>query len=341
MHHDDIRHKLAEYIDGSVNDREKAEIEVHLKACPQCSSALSELRKTVEHIKAMEDIEPPAWMSQKIMAAVRAETEEKKGFLHKFFLPLHVKVPIQAVAVLFLAISAYYINQNIQPASELSGPSFRGSMERNEAPLTGAEKDTPGKTEGASFGSKKVQQSPGYKALDMKLEYERPAPPVPASPAEKMDRVAPDDASKKSSAAPRAGAPAVMQEQKAASGKALPIGEMQESEAPRPKRKSALVGDRMSSSVTYVVSVTNLETASREIETTIEELGDTISKTEQLDQIRIYTATMSIPHLEVLFQKLELIGTVVRKDTVLDLREDGILVRIELSLKPIPRDDVP
>ncbi len=49
--HNDIRHKLSEYIDGSASDTEKAEIEKHVRDCPACSDALRELRKTVEHIK--------------------------------------------------------------------------------------------------------------------------------------------------------------------------------------------------------------------------------------------------------------------------------------------------
>jgi hypothetical protein len=192
MEHHVIRHKLSEYIDGSFVAEEKAEIEEHLKTCAVCSDALRELKKTVEHIKAVEEVEPPAWMTQKTMARVRAEAERKQGFLHRLFFPLQVKLPIQAVAVLFLAVAAYYLYQNINPAEKYA-----------EAPM-----EVPAKKDVLSAGkiakeekviqapaprAKKTKQEPGYKSLDMKYEYEKPAPPVamdkleapaPAKPAE-------------------------------------------------------------------------------------------------------------------------------------------------------------
>ncbi len=121
MDHNDIRHKLSEYLDGSVTAEEKSSIEEHLKTCSACSDALHELQKTVEHIKSVEEVEPPAWMTQKIMANVRAAEEERKGLFRRLFHPLSVKLPIQAVAVLFLAVTAFYIYQNMSPDGEIYG----------------------------------------------------------------------------------------------------------------------------------------------------------------------------------------------------------------------------
>jgi hypothetical protein len=227
MEHNDIRHRLSEYIDGSVTGEERAAIEAHLKTCLQCSSALEELRKTVEHIKTIEEIEPPAWMTQKIMATVRAEAELKKDFIHRFFFPLHIKLPIQAIAVLFLAVTGFYIYQNIQPASRLSEAPTRELATRNEAPPARTTQDKLAKADGSGIRSKKVQQSPEYKALDMKQEYEKPSPPVPegkaavpapapARPAEQPVLAKQEAASGNMAAAPQAGAPAMMKEHNAA-----------------------------------------------------------------------------------------------------------------------------
>jgi hypothetical protein len=179
MDHNDIRHKLSEYLDGSVTAEGKAEIDEHLKTCAVCSDALRELRKAVEHIKTVEEVEPPAWMTQKTMAKVRAEAERKQGFFHRLFFPLHVKLPIQAVAVLFLAVTVFYIYRNIQPTPNLSEAPIQEFTAEKEAPPSVIAKDKLGKADDSSLRSKKVPQSPEYKALDMKLEYEKPAPPVP------------------------------------------------------------------------------------------------------------------------------------------------------------------
>jgi hypothetical protein len=224
MEHDDIRHKLSEYIDGSVTGEERAAIESHLKTCLQCSGALEELRKTIEHIRTVEEIDPPAWMTQKIMAKVRAEAEGNKNFFRKFFYPLTVKLPIQAIAVLFVAVTGFYIYQAIQPAPRLSESPTHDFAARNEASPTGTVQDKLAKTDGPAVRSKQIPQTPEYKSLDMKLEYEKPSPPVPngktavpaaaaAKPAKQPMLAKQEAASGKVAVAPQAGAPAMMKEQ--------------------------------------------------------------------------------------------------------------------------------
>jgi hypothetical protein len=180
MEHHIVRHKLSEYIDGSVTAEEEAEMEEHLKTCTVCSDALRELKKTVEHIKTVKEVEPPAWMTQKTMAKVRADAEKKKkGMFQRLFFPLQVKLPIQAVAVLFLAVTVFYIYRNIQPAPNLSEAPIQEFTAEKEAPPSVIAKDKLGKADDSSLRPKKVPQSPEHKTLDMKLEYEKPAPPVP------------------------------------------------------------------------------------------------------------------------------------------------------------------
>ncbi len=59
MGHKEIRHRLSEYIDGSLTDEEKLEMEAHLRTCSACNDAFRELQKTIEHIKNVEEVEPP------------------------------------------------------------------------------------------------------------------------------------------------------------------------------------------------------------------------------------------------------------------------------------------
>jgi len=232
MEHNDIRHKLSEYIDGAVTGKEKAAIETHLKTCLQCSGALEELRKTIEHVKTIEEIDPPAWMTQKIMAKVRAEAAEKKTVFKRLFFPLAIKLPVQALAVLFLTITAYYVYQNINPADRYAEPTRVATAKKEVStfPAPGKEegaaaikKDALDKMQSSTQRSKQVPQSPEYKALDMKQEYEKPSPPVPegkaavpapaqAKPAEQPVLAKQEAASGNMAAAPQAGAPAMMRE---------------------------------------------------------------------------------------------------------------------------------
>jgi hypothetical protein len=163
MEHTDIRHKLSEYIDNEIAPEERAAIEAHLAVCNDCAQALRELNKTVEHLHALSDMEVPAWLTARTMATVRKEKRGRK-ILQSLFFPLAIKVPLQAVAVLFLAVTAFYIYEGMHPAA-LSVPQEQKLEKRLPA-----------------ASAPKVTQTPGYRALDMKNEYERPPLPGPGAP---------------------------------------------------------------------------------------------------------------------------------------------------------------
>jgi hypothetical protein len=179
MTHNDIRHKLSEYIDGSVAPDERTAIDDHLATCAECSDALRELRKTIEAVKQIEEVDAPAWMTSKIMANVRDEQEAKKDIWHRVVAFFTMKYPIQALTVLFLAVTAYYIYGTINPAQKYAGEPV-GVLAKKEAPAAGRmqEEDKSGRE--AAPEQKLAPQTPGYKSLDMKYSYEKPAAPVPA-----------------------------------------------------------------------------------------------------------------------------------------------------------------
>ena len=181
MDHNDIRHKLSEYLDDAVTAEERAAIDRHIVTCEACRTALNELQKTIEAMKQVEEIEPPAWMAQKIMAKVREEQSARKSIWQRIFVPLSVKLPVQAVAVLFLTITAYYIYVGIHPAEKYAeAPAPMIAKQEAPAPSTGEARLR--RQDGAPAPEEKIAQQPAYKALDMKDAYEQPAPPVPAAP---------------------------------------------------------------------------------------------------------------------------------------------------------------
>jgi hypothetical protein len=239
MEHHVMRHKLSEYIDRSVPSDEKAEIERHLKTCTVCSDALRELKKTIEHLRAVEQMEPPEWMTQKTMAKVRAEAGRKQSAFNRFFFPLRVKLPVQVFAVIFLSVLTFYITRNIRPTPNLS------ESPTQQTPSSTIAKDESARTDRSSHPSGTVPQSQGYKALDMKLEYEKPAPPVPQErgaptvAAKQPSQVARETASDKQAAKPQAVAPATSQERIAPSSGSEPRAETTRKTVTPPKNLAA------------------------------------------------------------------------------------------------------
>src|SRR5512139_1587367 len=179
MTHNDVRHKLSEYIDGSVTPDEESAIDEHLATCTECSEALRELRKTIETVKQIEEVEAPAWLTSKIMAKVREEQEAKKRFWRRALSFFTMKYPIQALTVLFMAVTAFYIYSSINPAQKYVEEPV-GMPAKKEAPAGGAMPEE-GKAvrEPAPEQKQPTSQKPGYKSLDMKYSYEKPAAPVP------------------------------------------------------------------------------------------------------------------------------------------------------------------
>jgi hypothetical protein len=343
MEHNDVRHRLSEYIDGSVVADEKAAIEAHLKTCRQCADALQELRKTIEHIKTVEEVDPPAWMTQKIMATVRAESE-KKSWMQRLFFPLSIKLPIQTIAVVFLAIGAFYIYRNIQPSSTPSEAPMQELASGRSASEPAPAKDKLAKAEDAAPRAKKLPQAPAYKALDMKQEYEKPplpmlqgkatapAPaPAPAAPVRPAEQPIPDQREPDSlkAAAPQAGAPAAVSEQTADS---VPNVE-KKSKSAAPMQRALNVAPANAVGSVISVRVNDIDASVRELEQTVKRLGGSIQKKDLPNAKKVYDISINAQKLQQLKEKLEHIGD-VKDEAIQPVSQDGqIVLRIEFEVK--------
>src|SRR4030042_4881699 len=110
-----VQKMLSSYIEGIISPEESKLIDEHLSACSKCKEALYDLKKTLEYVQNLEDVEPPEWLTQTVMTRIRSETEPRKGILQKLFYPLYIKLPIEAVAVVLIAVTALYIFKTLQP----------------------------------------------------------------------------------------------------------------------------------------------------------------------------------------------------------------------------------
>jgi hypothetical protein len=109
-------------IDGALPEAEKMRIEAHLEACASCRKAFADLRKSDERVKRLEEVEPPPWLKTRVMARVREEAGQKEGILRKLFYPLHVKVPIQALASALIAVVAWNVFKTGEPEFRQMAP---------------------------------------------------------------------------------------------------------------------------------------------------------------------------------------------------------------------------
>lgn len=111
----EIETLLPGWIDGEVSGEEKRHMDEHLESCASCARALENLRKSTEWVRNLERVEPPPWLKTRIMAQVHEEAKRSGGIFRKLFFPLHIKVPIQALATILIAVVAWNVYKTGEP----------------------------------------------------------------------------------------------------------------------------------------------------------------------------------------------------------------------------------
>lgn len=125
---DKIQEILPAYLEGLATPPEWEMISSHLASCKECASTIKVLMKSQKMIANLEEVEPPAWLKTRIIARIEEgiEQEEEKrwgfGRLKNLLLyPLKVKIPLQAFAVLLVAVAVAYVYRTIQPEVKIAG----------------------------------------------------------------------------------------------------------------------------------------------------------------------------------------------------------------------------
>ena len=195
----EVQGKLSAYIEGIVPPAEKALIDDHLEVCPGCKESLTDLKKTIEYVREIPEAEPPAWLTQKVMAQVRVEAEAtmeaRKGIWEKLFHPLHVKLPLEAAGVIAIAVVTIYVFKGIQPEMQLGKAPLEGmrgpvisEVQKPVAPPS-SEQESQKAISDKSIESKRVMP-PGQPLLRRKAETQAPSPAISA-PAERHEGAGP------------------------------------------------------------------------------------------------------------------------------------------------------
>ena len=118
----EIENRLPAYLEDLLSQEERKSITRHLTSCPRCSRAFAGLKKAEQLVHGLGEVEPPPFFEQRIMARVREEAGQKQGILRRLFYPLHIKVPIQALATLLVAVLAFHVYQQGDPEMKQMAP---------------------------------------------------------------------------------------------------------------------------------------------------------------------------------------------------------------------------
>ncbi len=116
----EVQKQLSAYYEASLSFAEKTIIEEHLALCPKCSQSLADLKRAIEVVQGLPEVEPPAWLTQKVMAKVRSEPAPRRRIVEMLFHPIPIKLPLEAAGVIAIAVTTIFIFKAIQPEMHLS-----------------------------------------------------------------------------------------------------------------------------------------------------------------------------------------------------------------------------
>ena len=98
---------LSAYLEGELAAAEKAEVDAHLAACPECAALVGLMKETTEAMAGFPEVEPSPVLLSSLYAIPAAKREKKRLFRPVFdYLTRPALQPVYAAfTVLFIALS--------------------------------------------------------------------------------------------------------------------------------------------------------------------------------------------------------------------------------------------
>lgn len=107
---DEAREAFSALYDGALTGAPLVTLDRHLEGCPACRAEWTAFRRAIEAVKELGSAEPSSGFASRVVQQVEAPPWWRRAAQAIFF-PLHVKVPIQAVALVLVAFTAVVVFQ--------------------------------------------------------------------------------------------------------------------------------------------------------------------------------------------------------------------------------------
>ena len=144
--------------DGLLGPDQRVALQGHLEGCVACRSEWERFSRTVELLQSVPEAQAPPAFARRVLEATRREPWPRR-LLRSVFVPLHVKLPLEAAAVVLVSTLVILFSRQ--------SPEFRRAVEAPPPAVTAPASEAPERSGYASSA---------------------PEPPPPA--AEEKDRLA-------------------------------------------------------------------------------------------------------------------------------------------------------
>jgi hypothetical protein len=127
---------LADYLDKKLPSGDMAAVKEHLRQCAECREELQFLKKYMKEIESFPSLKPPDNFLDSIHE--RLNRQKRGGVLRKLFVPIRIKVPLEAAALIALALTGVIIFKpfNIQEVEIKPEGPIISADEKSEKPAS-------------------------------------------------------------------------------------------------------------------------------------------------------------------------------------------------------------
>jgi hypothetical protein len=113
----EIRGRFSALIEGDLPHVEENEIRDHLSSCAECGSEFAGLKKTLDWLHSVEEIEPP----EELLSGVEERLQQRnhrpapirEGRETHFPFSPRVRLPLQALAMIAIVLSVFYVTRRV------------------------------------------------------------------------------------------------------------------------------------------------------------------------------------------------------------------------------------
>lgn len=174
----DAREWLGALVDDAIDPARRVEVEAHLLACAECRLELEGLRATVGLLRRVEPARAPAGFVDRVMERARP-TPWYRRVAAWLFLPLSVKLPAEAAAIVVIAGLAMLLidrTPELRDAARVERPAPPPRSDAPSQPLRTA----PGRETRETPGKQIATAPPASRAEEIRVapSEKPPAPPV-------------------------------------------------------------------------------------------------------------------------------------------------------------------
>jgi len=129
----DVRESLSAYLDEALDPDGRRQVAAHLEGCPECRRELARLEQTVALLRRVEPARAPVGFVDRVTRAARPRPWYRRAAA-AVFLPLSVKLPAEATALVMIALLAVYVFERTPALQESARQQPEGEKVAAPAP---------------------------------------------------------------------------------------------------------------------------------------------------------------------------------------------------------------